>query len=253
MQGNSANFYENNGFIVLKNLFQPREFAELRECLDAFHLHWIDDNKAFYQQHAINSHSLTGLDYLAPEQKNTLFSFIAQDKLIEPLTEVIGTTPAFVGTQLFFDPVNPNKRNYWHRDIQYDNDLAGQKAILGGPEMLHCRIALEDENGIELVPGSHLNWDTEEELSVRTESNGKHNFDDLSSGMPIPLDAGDVLIFSAVMIHRGLYGKERFAFDILYCEPVPELLRFTQPDGLPKATDISKFSNPVFSTCQLEL
>ncbi len=27
----------------------------------------------------------------------------------------------FIGTQLFFDPAQNDKENYWHRDIQYNN------------------------------------------------------------------------------------------------------------------------------------
>jgi len=73
-----------------------------------------------------------------------------------------------------------------------------------------------EENGLEWVPGSHQRWDTEEELNVRLELCGHRHQECLDSGLEIPLGAGDLLVFSANLIHRGLYGKHRMALDILF-------------------------------------
>ena len=35
---------------------------------------------------------------------------------------VIPTNPAFMNTQLFFNPINPAQKDFWHRDCQYDRD-----------------------------------------------------------------------------------------------------------------------------------
>ncbi len=90
-----------------------------------------------------------------------------------------------------------------------------------------------DEPGIELIPGTHKRWDTEEEFRVRTEKNGAKNSDNLSSAVEIPLKAGDLLVFSANMLHRGLYGMDRFALDICFGDTKAELAQFVQNDCLP--------------------
>jgi hypothetical protein len=105
--------------------------------------------------------------------------------------------------------------------------------------VIHFRLPLHDELGIELIPGTHKNWDSAEELDVRLEQNGHKNNEALSQGKVIKLAAGDLLIFSANMIHRGLYGLERFAFDILFCQPDPSIIKFVSDDCLPTINELS--------------
>lgn len=110
--------------------------------------------------------------------------------------------------------------------------------------MVHFRIPLVDERGIEVVPGSHTRWDTPEELDVRLARNNRKPHHDLSTGEEIALNAGDLCVFSAAMIHRGLYGLDRFALDILLCDPAPELLQFVDKNCLPAEVEISGIENP---------
>lgn len=95
-----------------------------------------------------------------------------------------------MNTQLFFNPVNPAQKNYWHRDPQYHLSIDEQKSALEGVNVVHYRIPLFGEPGIELVPASHKCWDTDEELDVRLARNNRRNSDDLSSGLTIELAAG---------------------------------------------------------------
>ena len=109
---------------------------------------------------------------------------------------------------------------------------------------MHFRIPLVKEPGIELVPATHKRWDSDEELDVRLEKNGRKSFDDLSTGVPIELDAGDLLVFSANIIHRGLYGMNRFALDILFCDPDPGLAKYVHEDCLPSHKILSGIEEP---------
>ena len=49
------------------------------------------------------------------------------------------------------------------------------------------------------------------------------------------LKRGDLLVFSGKMIHRGIYGKNRLALDILLFSADPEIARHIDPDCLPDA------------------
>ncbi len=224
--------YQQQGFFVSKQFFDQEILQGIRELATDFHHNWIKENYDFYQEKAVNSAYLTSPEYLSESQRIELFQFIASHTLMS-LVESLLPSAMFMNTQLFFDPVNKQQKNYWHRDLQYHLNLEQQKAALAGPEVIHVRISLVDEPGIELIPGSHKQWDSAEELQVRLEQNGCKNSNNLTRGKKIELAAGDALVFSANMIHRGLYGKDRLALDILFCAAEPELAEFIREDCLP--------------------
>lgn len=203
--------------VKLDKFLASSALSKVKQVVDVFHHAWCTDNRDFYETSAINSSGLTSEQYLTEAQRLVLFTLIIDMRLLEAVNQVVHF-PVFMGTQLFFDPFNTKKANYWHRDPQYHLTVEQQKLALTGPEVLHVRISLTADPGVEVIPGSHINWDTDEELQVRLEKNGHKHYESLSNGVPIPLVVGDVLLFSANMIHRGLYGNNRLALDILYCE-----------------------------------
>ena len=235
--------FRKNGYVLAKGLFSSEELAEVTRVVQIFHDKWLNDNQAFYQERAINSAYLTAPKYLSDPQRMVLFKLLSSTKILNILQQAIAHSPAFMNTQLFFNPYNAQQANYWHRDPQYHMDLSQQQAALQGPEVVHIRIPLTDEPGIELVPGSHTRWDSQEELDIRMQQNQQASSQALSTGLEIPLQKGDVLLFSANMIHRGLYGLDRFALDLLYCESEPELLKFIQPDCLPNLQQLTQLEN----------
>ncbi|WP_062261000.1 phytanoyl-CoA dioxygenase family protein [Endozoicomonas arenosclerae] len=225
--------FTRDGYILLPEFFTCEEMSEIKPVILNFHKAWVSDNKKLYDERAINSAYLTGTKYLDHQDRLTLFRLIASQKIASRLLPLPFKKPAFMNTQLFFNPANSDQRNYWHRDPQYHLSIEEQKQALDGPEVIHFRIPLEDEPGIELIPGTHKRWDTEEEFNVRTEAAGRAHHEDLVNGQSIPLRQGDLLIFSANIIHRGLYGKNRLALDILFCEAEIELLEFVDKSCLP--------------------
>lgn len=236
--------FHKSGYFIVKNLFEEARLASVNQVLTDFHQNWIEDNQAFYHQRAINSAYLTGKKYLTNEQRNILFDFIAHTTLISKVEAYIAPA-AFLNTQLFFDPYNADQKNYWHRDIQYHMDLEQQKnTIETGAEMFHFRVPLIKEKGIQVIPGSHKRWDTQEQFEVRMEQNSRHSHDDLKGQKTIEVDRGDLLIFSAKMLHRGLYGGGRFALDILYSKPNSEYLNTMDNALLPDIESLSKFQQP---------
>lgn len=235
--------YEENGYFVLRGFLSESERQKLREVLTNFHQSWKQENAQFYAEKAINSAYLTAKKHLIDSERESLFKFIGSVKLMDVVTSVMGDRPAFMNTQLFFDPVNEAQRNYWHRDPQYHLSIEEQKEALAGPNVVHFRIPLVDEPGMELIPGTHRRWDSDEELSVRLEQNGHRNYDSLSSGIRVTLNAGDLLIFSANMIHRGVYGMDRLSLDILLCDPAPELIRFVDDNCLPDSDILDELEN----------
>lgn len=229
-----AEHYKRDGYIHIPGFLADTEVNALRTITQRFHESWLVPNRAFYQERAINSAYLTRPGHLNDEDRITLFRFIGSHKLTSVAQALFSCDMAFMNTQLFFNPANPHQKNYWHRDSQYaDLSEQEQQNVMMTQEVIHCRLALNDEPGIEIIPGTHQRWDNAEELEIRMERNGKSNSDTISGARAISLQAGDLLIFSAHAIHRGLYGLDRFALDILFCDPLPELLRYADPLCLP--------------------
>ncbi len=124
-----------------------------------------------------------------------------------------------------------------------------QKKAIKAENVVHFRIPLIKELGIELIPETHRKWDSKQEYEVRNSLNGKKPSDSLKTGKLIELNRTDLLIFSANMIHRGIYGNDRFSFDIIFCDNKPEILKFRDENNLPKEIQLIEFSNKkIFET-----
>jgi len=247
------NNYENEGYFVIRNYFSVSEIASLREVVLKFHRLWKADNQKFYQEEAFNSSLITGSQYLKPSDRVTLFNFISSSKIMKVVDAVIPTNPAFMNTQLFFNPVNPKQKDFWHRDCQYDHDIDVQKKVIHNTQVLHLRVPLFDELGMEVVPGTHKRWDNEEEYNVRQEEKGRLSSENLSTGKVINLAAGDLLVFSADMIHRGLYGLDRLALDILVFDSVADFVDYVDDDCLPDLAMLENIDNPRLFKNTIEL
>ena len=236
--------YEEHGYFVIRDYFSAAEISSLRKVVLKFHQSWQQDNKKFYQEEAFNSSLITGSEYLTFDDRVKLFNFISSTKIMAIVDAVILAEPAFMNTQLFFNPINPKQKDFWHRDCQYDHDIEVQKKVIHDTQVLHLRVPLFDELGMELVPGTHKRWDNEEEFNVRQEVKGKVSSDDLSTGKEIQLAAGDLLVFSADMIHRGLYGLDRLALDILVFDSSGDFVDYVDDDCLPDNAMLDKIDQP---------
>jgi ectoine hydroxylase-related dioxygenase (phytanoyl-CoA dioxygenase family) len=236
--------YNEQGYFVLRGYFSSAEVSSLRNVILKFHQLWKSDNEKFYQEDAFNSSLITGSKYLASQDRVKLFNFISSKKTMSIIDSVIATDPAFMNTQLFFNPVNPRLKDFWHRDCQYDHDVEIQKKVIHETQVLHLRVPLFDELGMELVPGTHQRWDNDEEFAVRQELKGKLSSDKLSTGKTIALAAGDLLVFSADMIHRGLYGMDRLALDILVFDSSANFIEYVDDDCLPDDSILNELDDP---------
>ncbi len=214
--------YNDQGYFVIRDYFNAVEISSLRKIILKFHQLWKKDNAKFYQEEAFNSSLITGSQYLTYDERVMLFNFISSKKIMNIVESVITATPAFMNTQLFFNPANNKQKDFWHRDCQYDFDVEEQKKVIFETQVVHLRIPLFDELGMELVPETHKRWDNEEEFNVRQEEKGRVSSENLSTGKKIKLAAGDLLVFSADMIHRGLYGLDRLALDMLVLDSVAD-------------------------------
>ena len=243
----SQSLYQQQGFLHLPGFYRPHELADLNTVLLKHHQAWLIQHQAAYQNGLINSHSLSADPALSEEDKTVLFQTIAAPALLAQLASIFPQAPRFLNTQLFFDPYHSDQRNYWHRDVQYTGlNEAAQRNVILQQNVVHCRIAMRPELGIELIAGSHQRWDSAQEYAVRMGKPPYRPHDDLPHATQIALHTGDVLLFSANMLHRGLYGQNRLAFDIIYCDDHPDLLAHRGDHTLPNAAQLATLPAGLF-------
>lgn len=213
---------------------------------------WMQHNESDYQQHAmINMHGLTDAEYFKDEphpeyRRGCFFNRLAPENLVKIIQGVFGTALYFHNSQLFFNPFEGRRKPYWHRDMQYNGDSERvQQSFLESMLSLHIRIPLLDEVGIELIPGTHKRWDTRLERNVRLQLNGNDNQQSLPGSKLINLKAGDALIFSAQMIHRGHYSQpQRLALDLCIGKPHPSTIKYLNNNHLPLESEMQYINFP---------
>ena len=230
------------GFQVYKNFLNTNDRQTLLKACENHFFKWQELNEDFYKSHAINSAYCTDPKWCSQEDRLLLLKYISSIKINTIAKEIFKDKAySFLNSQLFFNPFHKEKKNYWHRDGQYANltveelkDSVENRFF----SVIHLRLALKYEPGIDVIPYSHKNWDNEEELKVRMEIDGHKNYEDLSRGEKIPLNAGDLLVFDASMIHRGLYGMKRMSLDILFSLNDRDILKFRSPECLPTKNEL---------------
>jgi Phytanoyl-CoA dioxygenase (PhyH) len=209
--------FNRDGFALIKRFFSESEIDSIRAPILAAHSAWIQNNKNSYESNAVNSALLTSPKYCQDaDNLKSIYRFISMEKLVELSREISNQDLYFLNSQLFFNPVNKEQKPYWHRDIQYSGlPEEKQMELIQKDTVLHFRVPLATDPGLEFVPGSHLRWDTEEEREIRLKLNGKMVHEPISNSVKIPHEPQDLLVFSAHALHKGVYGGDRLSFDII--------------------------------------
>lgn len=241
--------YQHNGYVILPQLLDTSQITQLRQSIEPIYQQWLGQNQhspGFDQ--LVNMHSLTLSQYFVQQAEKRLefFQQLSCAVLVDHLKALFGENLYFHNTQLFFNPADPNKQNYWHRDLQYSPiPDAQQQQVHAELTSLHVRIPLLDETGIELIPHSHQHWDSDLEHKVRFAKAGHQQHDDLPHSQLITLKQGDVLVFNSQMIHRGRYdfNTTRLALDLCIGTAHPLIQGFRDTAVQPTIDELAQIEN----------
>jgi ectoine hydroxylase-related dioxygenase (phytanoyl-CoA dioxygenase family) len=219
--------FRQRSFGVIPRFLGAAEQAELRRACDAALLQARADSQA--TAHTSSRISLLGdgrcldhdLDVLPP-----IVAFASGRSvcaLLRPLALPHETqAPKLKELHYYHEQTKRDWDGDWHRDSQFGRPNPElERELFAATTAVHLRVAFEDDDRLEIVPGSHTRWDTPEELRIRRGS------DRATPHMPgavrVLLRAGDACLFHAWSIHRATYRRApiRRTLDALYAFTPP--------------------------------
>ncbi|WP_437315237.1 phytanoyl-CoA dioxygenase family protein [Sorangium sp. So ce385] len=169
-----------------------------------------------------------------PRALELIAAFVGSPRVCELLSGLArpqeGDTPRLKDAHYYHEQTRHDWDGDWHRDSQFGQpDPEIERAVVATTTSVHFRVALEDDDRLEIVPGSHARWDTPEELRIRRGA-GRAT-PDMPNAVRVALRAGDACVFHAWSIHRATYLLEppRRTLDALYAFGRPTVRRWAPP------------------------
>ena len=222
MNSNLRNEWERDGFIIIKEVFDQKRTNQLKSVCECILQQWRicnpetgepgGNSDATVMRHL--NHSGYFRDSVL--ELTDLMDAVADDKVLGICRTILSEEPLFRCTSLFMNPTKTSQDGSWHRDTQFTTKTEREEKtrIQSAKEMgngIQLQIALVTSDDVELVPGSHLRWDTTEEYHVRKANDGANSRSNTISGSQrIALQPGDALAFNPYGLHRGRYHTDKF-------------------------------------------
>jgi ectoine hydroxylase-related dioxygenase (phytanoyl-CoA dioxygenase family) len=205
------------GYVVVPQLINVERATQLREICDAIYAQWRDcDPQTGQPGEKPDATVMRHLNHPAYFAQHAEWLPVVLEAAADPgvlrVAEAIFTEPPlFRCTSLFFNPSGINLDGNWHRDAQFMTKTDGEERTMvlnagDGGSGMQLQIALTPSDDIEVVPGSHLRWDTSGEYAIRKADGGAHNrSNDMPGAVRVRQGVGDAVLFNAMAIHRGRY------------------------------------------------
>jgi ectoine hydroxylase-related dioxygenase (phytanoyl-CoA dioxygenase family) len=188
-----VNQFEQQGYFVLPGFFSPAQIREFASIIDE-HMRELERSKPEPGSRNLPGHGMLVGDFLA-ERDPRLLKFCSDPKIIEVITQFAGPDVRLYCNQAIYKPPEDPREFPWHQDNGY--------TPVKPDEYYTCWIALNDatvENGcIWVLPGTHRRGPLPHTASPL----GKFAYDGPEKGLPVPVNAGGMVVFSSLLLHRS--------------------------------------------------
>jgi phytanoyl-CoA hydroxylase len=201
--------FRNDGFVNLGPLFEPAELAEIGAEYER--LVTLEAQVLGNPQDGVYPYRA-----MLTFRSATLKKLVSDPRLLDLAVAILGPDIRFYWDQGINKRPGAGSYIAWHQDNGYQGGIT--------QEYLTCWLSLDDSSlsngGLLVVPGSHRGGQLDHEWQ------GVHAVIpdvDLDTGAATPLDAlaGDLLIFSSLLVHQTVGNetrdKNRRAWVIQYC------------------------------------
>ena len=212
--------FHRHGFVVLPEFLDRRDQTELRLAADTA-LAW---SRA---QSTETSHSTPRISLLTQASSfehgatalTPILAFASSSRVCALLQAVADSSgfPELKDAHYYHEQTKRDWDGDWHRDSQFSRTGPElERELVASSWSVHIRVALEDDDRLEVVPGSHARWDTDEEMRIRRGS--ARATDQMPNAVRVVLKAGDACLFNAWSIHRATYRRTpvRRTLDLLF-------------------------------------
>jgi hypothetical protein len=214
--------FRERGFVILTAFLGSSEQFELRRACDTV----LERARAQCRETAHTTPRISLFRDGSPlvsdlEMLSPVIAFASSSRvcrLLPPLALAQeNATPQVKEAHYYHEQTKRNWDGDWHRDSQFGRtDPELERQLFESTTALHLRVVFEDDDRLEIVPGSHRRWDSAEELSIRR--GGNRATDKMPHAERVVLRRGDACIFHAWSIHRATYrcAPIRRTLDLLY-------------------------------------
>lgn len=187
--------FRERGWFNLGKVFDPVELAEIGAAYDAILAHPL----------RLGEHGKGRFEYspLLQLQSPVLCRYATSPKLVAPMIELLGPDVRLYWDQAVSKPPGATSDVPWHQDNGY--------TPVEPEEYVTCTLALDpmdvDNGCLWIQPGSHRQGTRPHR---KTDFFFFVGYDGTDCGEPVELEAGDVLVFSSLTMHRsGPNNSER--------------------------------------------
>lgn len=196
----NAEIFSEQGYVVLNNVFTKEEVEKNRKaCAKLINLAEKNPSDIFcnyYMPHRTDQGALYDVYQRDPAIRN----IIQSPKLIERLQDIYAREFYLFENSIVYKPRGKDNEVPWHQDYMYmTNDP--DKVIVWAPVD-----DVSEENGcMYVIPGSHK-YGAKEYYVAQGETHAKRTRvtqEELESAIPVPMKAGDVLVFHQFLLHSS--------------------------------------------------
>lgn len=206
--------FRERGWFVLRRFLDDAERADLRRIGDEA----LEATRAASQE---TGHSTPRISLLSHGGMDIVTAFLGSSRVCALLSGLARAgevdVPRLRDAHYYHEPTRRDWDGDWHRDSQLGrSDPEAERAVVETTTWVHFRVALESDDRLEIVPGSHARWDTPDEHRIRR--GARRNDPDMPDAVRIVLEAGDACVFHAWSVHRATYRQTpvRRTIDAIY-------------------------------------
>ncbi|WP_437777372.1 phytanoyl-CoA dioxygenase family protein [Sorangium sp. So ce1097] len=227
-----------HGFFVVRSFLDAAERAELRRACDVALAHTrarsLETGHSTPRISLLTDGATCVQDDLGALER--IAGFVGSGRVCELLSGLSRPgeeeTPRLKDAHYYHEQTRHDWDGDWHRDSQIGQpDPEIERAVVATTTAVHFRVALEDDDRLEIVPGSHARWDTPDELRIRRGAD--RSTPDMPGAARVALRAGDACVFHAWSIHRASYRRAplRRTIDAVYAFARPAVRRWPSQAG----------------------
>ncbi|XP_061167989.1 phytanoyl-CoA dioxygenase, peroxisomal-like [Saccostrea echinata] len=213
-------FYEDNGYLVIRNLVPKEELDKYRDRFEKICKKEVEvpaliimrDVAIARSEFVPGQQAITKIQSF--ENDDVLFSYCALPEVIKYVQAFTGRTVKAMHTMLINKPPDPGKkssRHPLHQDLHYFPFRPADRVVCSWTAMEK----VNRENGcLVVLPGTHkgelLQHDYPEwEGGVNRMYHGVRDFDPNAPRVHLPMEAGDTVFFHPLLIHGSGMNKTK--------------------------------------------